>query len=50
MDDDCYDVVFVVGVFILNYVKVEGVMDEMVWVVRLGGLVSFIIREDVMFE
>lgn len=48
--DNCYDVVIVVGVFILNYVKVDGVMDEMVRVVRLGGLVCFFIREDVVFK
>lgn len=50
MEDDSYDVIILVGVFMLNYVKVEGVMDEMVRVVKLGGLVCFMIREDVMFE
>lgn len=50
LDDDCYDVAFAVGVFTLNHVKAEGAMDEMARVVRPGGLVSFTIREDVMFE
>lgn len=48
--DDCYDVAIAVGVFTRNHVKAEGAMDEMARVVRPGGLVSFTIREDVMFE
>lgn len=50
LDDDCYDAAIAVGVFTLNHVKAEGAMDEMARVVRQGGLVSFTIREDVMFE
>ena len=47
---DTYDAAICIGVFTLGNVKAEGAMDEMVRVVRPGGLICFSVREDVMFD
>ena len=44
-----YDAAISIGVFTKGHVKGEG-FDEMVRVVRPGGLICFSIRSDVMFD
>ncbi|XP_031555892.1 methyltransferase-like protein 27 [Actinia tenebrosa] len=45
-----YDAVISIGVFTKGNVKAEGAMDEMVRVVKPGGLICFSIREDVILD
>ncbi|XP_031555891.1 uncharacterized protein LOC116292676 [Actinia tenebrosa] len=50
IQSNTYDAVVSIGVFSKGIVKAEGAMDEMVRVVKPGGLICFSIREDVMFD
>ena len=50
ISDNTYDAAVAMGVFTLNHVKAEGAMEEIVRVVRPGGLICFSIRGDVMFD
>ena len=48
--DNTYDAAIAIGLFTKNHLKAEGAIEEIVRMVRPGGLVCFSIREDVMFE
>ena len=50
IETNSYDAVICVGVFTAAHVKAEGAMDEIVRVVKPGGLICFTIRENVLLD
>ena len=50
LNSNSYDATICVGVFTRAHVKAKGAMEEIVRVVKPGGLVCFTIRENVFLE